>query len=755
VTMSRLLHGSANCIGGQDAVIKLKYGKPASELIIHDAPRGVKFALGENVKRSNGRFPNTRLGVEAVYVRAFTAARAYQKSWHDYAKAKAQGKPVIEPRRDLRLEALSDILRGDLKVHCHCYRQDEILMLMRTAVRFGFRIKSLQHVLEGYKIAAEIADHGASCSSFADWWDYKMEAYDAIPYNASLLNEAGVSVCIKSDSPELMRHLYQEATKCIKYGGMSETDALKTITLNGAKQLGLDGRTGSIDIGKDGDLAIFNGHPLNSYSRPEMTIVEGEVYFQRSDKLQPQAIAKAGPTKPSAKALKMPGRNGSGCYALTGVTAHPASRPAIAHATVIIQKGKIVDVLEGTVEKNAVVQVDGRDTHALTIKQGEHVIIRPVPAGTTVLRLDGLHLYPGMIDAASIVGLSEVASVQETQDYSAIGDFQPDLHASTGINPDSELIPVTRANGVLSGVDSPQGAPISGQAALIDLAGWTPRDMLVADGIALHVELPQPRPRFGRGMRRGERPNPAELRRQSDEKLRRLKDLFHQAVTYDNGLKHSADIPVNTRLETLVPFARGQKPVIITANRRKEILDALKFADELKLKLIITGGADAWKVADQLKKQHVAVILGPVMTMPTETYDPFDGPFGCAAKLHAAGVPFCISPRSLEEGNSRNTPYEAAMAVSYGLPADEGLKAVTLYPAQILGVAKQVGSIDVGKRANLVIANGDILQASTQVLGLFIDGRPLPPTSKQTRLYERYKQRLREVRQGIEPLGTK
>lgn len=755
VTTSRLLHGSANCIGGQDAVIKLKYGQPASELIIHEAPRGVKFALGENVKRSDGRFPNTRLGVEAVLVRAFTEARAYQKSWQDYAKAKAAGKPVIEPRRDLRLEALADILNGDLKVHSHCYRQDEILMLMRTAVRFGFRIKSLHHVLEGYKIAAEIADHGASCSTFADWWAFKMESYDAVPFNASLLNDAGVSVCIKSDDPELMRHLYQEAAKCIKYGGMSETDALKTITLNGAKQLGIDARTGSIDLGKDGDLAIFDGHPLNSYARPEMTLVEGEVYFQRSDKLQPRSIATATPTRPATQTLSL-GRNRSGCYALTGVTVHPASRPALARATVIIQNGKITDVLQGTVQKSSVVNVDGKDANALTIRDGERVIIRPVPAGTTVMRLNGLHVFPGMIDAASVVGLSEVASVRETQDYSPIGDFQPDLRASTGLNPDSAVIAVTRANGVLSALTGPEGGPISGQPALINLAGWVPRDMVVADKLALQLELPRPRPRFGRGGgRRGERPNTAELRRQSDDKLRRLKDLFRQAVAYDEGRKSSADSPVNTRLEALVPFARGLKPVIISAQRRKEILDALKFGDDLKLKVIIRGGKDAWKVADELKKRHVPLILGPVMALPSETYDPFDGPLTGPAKLHQAGVRFCICAHSLEMANGRNVPYEAAMAVSYGLAPDEGLKAVTLYPAEILGVADQLGSIDAGKRANLVIANGDILQASTQVLGLFIDGRPMPPTSKQTQLYERYKQRLKEVRQGTEPLGTK
>src|SRR5207302_775274 len=209
----------------------------------------------------------------------------------------------------------------------------EILMLLRVADRFGFKVKSLQHVLEGYKIAPEIAAHGASVSLFTDWWAYKIEAFDAIPFGAALLHEAGVSVCLKSDSNELMRHLYQEAAKCVKYGGMSEAAALKTITLNGAKQLGLEKRFGSIEVGKDADLVIFNGHPLNSYARPELTLVEGEVYFQRSEQLRPGPGASAGPA-PANGSFKAIGRNRDGNYVLRGLTVHPVSGPLVSNAVV-------------------------------------------------------------------------------------------------------------------------------------------------------------------------------------------------------------------------------------------------------------------------------------------------------------------------------------------------------------------------------------------------------------------------------------
>jgi imidazolonepropionase-like amidohydrolase len=724
VTTARLLHGSANVIGGQDAVIKLKYGQSAGKLLIADAPRGVKFALGENVKRTDGRFPNTRLGVEAVLIRAFTEAQAYRKTWEDYEKAKASAQPLAEPRRDLRLEALVDILKGDLKVHCHCYRSDEILMLLRVADRFGFKIKSLQHVLEGYKIAPEIADHGASCSTFSDWWAYKIEAYDAIPFNTALLHEAGAVVCLKSDSNELTRHLYQEAAKCVKYGGMSEAEALKTITLNGAKQLGLDKRTGSIEVGKDADLVIFNGHPLNSYARVEMTLVEGEVYFQRSEKLKPVTFAQAPPAKPVPE-FKPISSSPSGRYVLAGVTVHPVVGPVLPDATVLVEGGKIVQVAPSG---------------------------SGVKHDTAVVEAKGLHIYPGMIDAATVIGLTELGSARETHDFAEGGDFQPDLRASIAINPDSELIPVTRANGVLTVVVRPIGSIIAGQSALINLAGWVPKEMAVVDPLALHVEFPALRPIFS-----GDPTMPmvgrAIARKQREEKLRRLKELFRQAHAYAAARRQGPQAPANPRLEALVPYADGKKPVVIDAHGKQDIEEALKLADELKIKIILSGATEAWKVAGELKKRDVPVIFGPVMTLPSESYDPYDAPFACPAKLHAAGVRFCI--RSAGSSNTRNLPYEAAMAVSYGLPPEEGLKAVTLYPAQILGVADQFGSIEPGKRANLVLTNGDILQASTQVLALFIDGRLLPPTSKQTRLYERYRERLHEVKEGRAPLGTK
>ena len=709
VTTARLLHGSANVIGGQDAVIKLRRGKTAKELLVAGAPRGVKFALGENVKRTDGRFPNTRMGVEAGLVRAFTEAKEYRQLWND-SKGTSLG---ALPRRDLRLEALADVLAGELKIHCHCYRADEILMLLRVADRFGVKIRSLQHVLEGYKVAPEIAKHGASCSPFSDWWAYKWEAADAIPQCASLLQRAGVSVCIKSDSNELMRHMYQEAAKIVKYGSMSEREALALITLNGAKQLGIDKQTGSIEVGKDADLAVFNGHPLNSYARVEMTLVDGEVYFERKDR-KPSAAATVPPAKPLSTTLALPdGRVGS--TTVYNAVVHPVSSATIEKGTIVVRKGRIVAVRATTDEDSA---AEG----AVDAK--------------------GLHVYPGMIDAASILGLVEVDSARETRDHAEAGEFQPDLRAATAVNPDSDLIPVTRANGVLSVVTRPTGGVIAGQSALLNLAGWTPGEMTLRDPLALHVELPGGVPGIGRGSPFGMASRAID-RRVRDDRLRKLRDLFRQSLTHDRARREKKDTPGNPRLEALVPYANGSRPVVVQASRLEEIREAMKLADELKIKVIVAGGIDSWKVAAELKKRDIPVILGPILTLPYETYDPYDAPFTCAAKLHAAGVRFCI--RSNGDSNTRNLPYHAAMAVSYGLAPEAGLRSVTLDAAKLLGVEADLGSLEKGKLANLVFANGDILQASTQIAGLMIAGQPFAPTSKHTKLHDRYLKRLEEV----------
>ncbi len=323
VTTLNLLHGSANPIGGLNTVVKIKYGRPVAEFIFPGAMPGIKFALGENPKRSSSpnfpgvqrRYPNTRMGVEEVIRDAFTRARDYKKAWEEYRAAVGKGeKNLIPPRRDLQLEPLVEVLEGKRYVHAHCYRTDEILMLINLADEFGFKVKTFQHGLEGYKVAREIAQHGAGASIFADFWGYKIEAYDAIPYNAAILTRAGVVVSMNSDSDERARRLNIEAAKAMHYGDLSEEEALKLITINPAIQLGIQDRVGSIEVGKDADLAIWNAHPLSVYARVDTTLIDGDIFFDRQQDLarRPELAKErarlelAEPNKPPAQGAQSP-----------------------------------------------------------------------------------------------------------------------------------------------------------------------------------------------------------------------------------------------------------------------------------------------------------------------------------------------------------------------------------------------------------------------------------------------------------------
>ncbi|MBO0931738.1 amidohydrolase family protein [Fibrella aquatilis] len=339
VTSSQLLHGSANAIGGQSALVKLKWGEPADGLLIKGADGFIKFALGENVKQANWgeanrvRFPQTRMGVEQVYMDHFIRAKEYAKAWAEYTakseeqRGKSKGKSttagtLVAPRRDLELDALAEILNKKRFITCHSYVQSEINMLMHVADSLGFKVNTFTHILEGYKVADKMAKHGVGGSTFSDWWAYKMEVKDAIPYNAALMAREGVTVSINSDDAEMARRLNQEAAKTVEYGGISEEDAWKMVTLNPAKLLHLDSHMGSIRPGKDADLVLWNNHPLSIYARPDYTIIDGAIYYsQTSDEqnrtamqaerarlIQKMIQAKAGgqtTTRPTARRQRM------------------------------------------------------------------------------------------------------------------------------------------------------------------------------------------------------------------------------------------------------------------------------------------------------------------------------------------------------------------------------------------------------------------------------------------------------------------
>jgi imidazolonepropionase-like amidohydrolase len=709
VTTARILHGSANAIGGRDEVLKLKWKRTADELRFPGGPTGIKFALGENPKRGGRgeRFPGTRMGIEAVYYRAFSRAREYMATWETYADAKKRGDDVDPPRRDVRLEVLAGILKHDVLVHSHCYRADEILMLIRASQQFGFQIATLQHVLEGYKVAREMAEAKVGGSTFGDWWAYKIEAYDGIPQNAALMDQAGIVSSLNSDSAEMMRRLYGEAAKSVRYAGMDPVRALDLVTLFPAEQLGIGDRIGSIEPGKDADLVLLNGDPLSSLSRVEWTMVDGEIEFERRDAFD----LTANPPKVRDLVEKADGKPrpdpGAPVIAIAGGTLHPITSPDVEKGVLLMQGGRILAL--------------GKDVQ--------------IPAGARTIDATGKHVYPGLIALGSNVGLLEIGSIAATDDQSEGGGNQPDVRASASINADSAHIGVTRTNGVTRCQTAPQGAgPMRGQSAIVRLSGETWEELVMLDRDMLHVQFPNS-------------PNVSKDKKKKDknEAVEELQRMFKDAREYGRlrdvaAAAHGETPPFDPRLDALVPFARGEKKVALHARNAQTLLSALKFAKDLELKIVLFGATEGWMIADVLAREQVPVVIGPVLDLPSSIYDPYDASYANAAVLARAGVPYAIMANDRE--NTRNLAFHAAMACAFGLPREEALRSITYYPAQILGVEADLGSLVPGKLADVIVCDGDVLEIGARVHALFVEGVQQDLSNRQTELYERYKARL-------------
>lgn len=759
VTDIHAMHGSANTIGGQCVLLKLKWGRPAREMILKGGPRTVKFATGENVTRpgrgggrrrvegAERRFPGSRMGVEATMRRALLAGREYSQRRAAQAKLNVPGTDPAPLRRDIRLDALADIVDGEIWVNCHCYRADEMLRLLAVAEDFDIRIGALHHCLEAYRIIPEILRHGASTSTFADWWAYKIEAYDAIPQNAGMLLRAGVNSTLKSDSSDLMRRLPLEAAKAMRASALTSREALAMITLNPAREFGLDRRMGSIEAGKDADLAVFDGHPLDTLSRCVLTFVDGEVYFRHRDfnvdspgrpretpiEFRNDAVARAGkPLGDGSRSLDrlestaMPAATAAGIV-IRGATIHPISGPAIEHGSILIKDGRIAAI---------------------------GPTITP-PAGATIISGEGRHVWPGIIDAAATVGLNEIGSIAETNDTSETGMYVPDVAALSAFNPNSAMVGVTRAAGITTLLLTPSGSRVAGQASLVQLKGWTAADMGRDANVALVLNLPQrgfdpildtkppsDRERAFEEQRAREREDERAIR-----DMKSLEDFMHDAQRYaarrEAGL--TPDSEIDLRFEALRPYVTGAKPVLLAADSYKAILEALVFADRFKIRPVILGGRDAWKAADLLAARKTPVIYDATFDLPRglpsvpEASETWDANYRAAGVLARAGVQFCFANR--DASLAKTLANAAGFSVAHGLSEDAAVRALTLAPAEILGIADRTGALDVGKRADLIVTDGSILRATTQIEMVMIGGEFVSTESRHTREAEHVSER--------------
>ncbi len=399
--------------------------------------------------------------------------------------------------------------------------------------------------------------------------------------------------------------------------------------------------------------------------------------------------------------------------ALIGGTIHPVTGPTIEHGIIVFVDGKITAI--------------GMDAE--------------MTDDTERIYIEGRHVYPGLIAANTELGLVEINAVRATRDFSEVGDVKPNVRAEVSINPDSELLPVTRANGITLAHTLPTGGLIGGTSALIALDGWTWEDMTLKAPVGLVIEWPQMTINRSPQARKSEE----EQIKERDEQLNRLRDAFTEARAYlkakeaesQKGVPyHDSDL----RWDAMIPVLKKEIPVLIDADDIKQIQAALDWSLNEDLKIVLLAGQDVWMVADLLKERNIPVIIKGTHKLPLRRWEPYDLPFTVPQKLHEAGVKFCIAGTggSFEAPHERNLPYHAATAAAYGLPKEEALKAITLYPAEILGVADRIGLLEIGKDATLIVTSGDPLEITTQVEYEFIQGRNIDLSSRHTELYKKY-----------------
>ncbi len=750
LTVANVLHGSANPIGGKNQVIKLRWGKDARGLVFEGAPPGIKFALGENPKdmRQFGqtgprRYPITRAGVEFVVRDAFSRARVYQKEWQDYDRRKKAGEDVSMPRRDLQLEPLVEILEGKRLVHSHTYRADETLMLMRLAEEMGFKIATFQHVLEGYKVADEMAKHGAGGSTFSDWWAYKIEAEDAIPYNAALMHKRGVLVSVNSDSAEHARRLNTEAAKSMHWGGLTEDEALSFVTINPAKQLKIDARVGSLEAGKDADVVIWNKHPLSTYAIVDRVYIDGQQYYDRlaeerrltdaSKEKTTLTSAEGRPQIPGPQKAQTPQMSSSSAETFGSVAPVARQQAPAAGPVTAITNARIFPISGPAIERGTIV-IRGNRIEAL----GANVA---VPAGATVIDAKGSEVYPGFIDARTSIGLNEPGP-RGFEDTNEMLEINASVKAQVAYQSDSDAIPVARVNGITTAAVVPSGGLIGGQVAVMNLDGWTWEEATLLPVAGVSFQFP-PLVRGGGGGGGGGGGNADanrkydDLKKERDAKVKRVEDLVARARAY--GRLPAADRATDWNLAALVPVADLKQPMFVAASNESDIREAVAFADRAGIRIVITGGLESPLVAPLLKEKNIPVILGSVLTMPAREDAHHAATYKAAGELAQAGVTFAFGTGGA--ANNRLIPYEAAISVAWGLDRDRALRAITLDAATILGVADRVGSLEPGKIANLFIATGDPMEMKTQFTHVFINGRSVGLKSKHTELYERFSSR--------------
>jgi imidazolonepropionase-like amidohydrolase len=626
-------------------------------------------------------------------------------------------------------------------------------------------------VLEGYKVAKEIAAHGAGASTFSDWWGYKIEAEDAIPYNAALMHQKGVLVSINSDSAEHARRLNTEAAKTIKWGGLTQDEAFAMVTINPAKQLRIDNKVGSLEVGKDADVVVWSAHPLSSYAVADRVYIDGILYHDREadarritelekEKATLRGTATApggggGGQEPQARQKSIEEwmeqleadverfRGGprvgvpaesqqSAVQTPPGWTPPGSPKP---DEVIAITNARIVPVTKGTIERGTII-IRGNKIAEV----GANV---PVPAGAKVIDAKGGSVYPGFIETSTDLGLNE-PGVRGMDDVTEMLDFNQNIRTRVEYQADSDAIPIARVNGVTTAAVMPSGGILSGDVAVMNLDGWTWEEATVKPSAGIVFNFPAVAGGGGRGGggggggrgggAAGGDTSYDELKRRRDQRLEQVSNYFARARAY---AKAGANRQTDWMLEGLVPVVEKRGKLYTRVGSYMDFADAIAFgAKENVDMVIITSPFAAAMGVKALAGKNVPIILTEVQSMPQSEDVSHNYNYAAGDVLQKAGVKFSFSTGGYD--SARNLPYQAAQSVAWGLSKDDAIKALTINAAEILGVGASVGSLEEGKIANLFIVDGDPLELTTNVKNVIVNGRDVGLENKHWLLWQRF-----------------
>jgi len=740
ITTIQVLPGSANLFGGRSFTAKMRPRISAREMRFAGAPQGLKMACGENPKRVYGEKggPNTRMGNVAGYTKAYQEAFEYNQTWIKYerdlkhwndrrtnidkaeagtnkgqqakeAKQKALkeiGDAPVAPKLDAKLETLKKVINGEILVHMHCYRADEMSLMMDIAKKFGFTIRSFHHAIEGYKIAKKLAEHGTGISTWADWWGFTI---------------------IHSDSAEDIRHLNHEAAKVIKAGKdlgimINEQQAMAWITLNAAWALGIENQVGSLEKGKHADIVIWDRHPLSVYAKADQVLIDGHIIFDRDKKIVPTSDFEVGNRKlglgsrdnkapAQDKTLELIGRKHTrvvgkvdNTFLIQNVSVLKSSGKRLLNRDVLIRRGKIIGIYKKY-----------KNTKGLDLIDGV-----------------GKILTPGLFESASFLGLLEVGAVDSTRNVTVEGSaINPSLESHYAFNSQTSRIAIERSEGVVYTMAIPSRGLISGKGFFYKLSD-SPSEGLVANTAMYGSVSAHTKEHFGNHYSK------------LWQTLRDFVDeaLFYQRykTNYDKGnlrdLKFDAD-----ELEAFMPVLNGKLPIVLAADSYDEITALINFVKELKkrklkLNVVLFGGTEAWMKAEQLKSLGIPVILNAT-NQTVHSFSHIQNRDDLAAALDEKGVSIALTAHEWFT-YPRRIRQSAGMAVANGLPYEKAIQAITSNPAKIYGLEKQFARLEKNQAATFILWNADPLEPMANAERIWIDGKEMNLNNRQKMLALKY-----------------